>query len=131
MSRSDAATLSADLLVTKGGAGPSHLAPRLGDRIALGALYGGAPLRPMPSPPAAAPKSDRPGRILLRLDEARRHRLRLAAAHRGTSSQAILLSALDHYLTRVMPTLLAERCPCIEGAEHSRSDECCGGRNGP
>lgn len=131
MNRSNAATLTAELLVTKGFAGPSHLAPRLGDRIALGALYGGAPLRPAQSIHSVPPKGNHAGQILFRLDEARRHRLRLAAAHLGKSSQAILLAALDHYLTRVMPTLLTAHCPCIEGAEPSGSDECCGRRDQP
>jgi hypothetical protein len=129
MSRSDSAALTADLLVTKGHAGPSHLAPRLGDRIALGSLYGGAPSRPARPFHTVPLKADQAGRILFRLDEARRHRLRLAAAHLGKSSQAILLAALDHYLTRVMPTLLTERCPCIEGAEQAGSDACCGRRD--
>ncbi len=126
MSASQAASLTADLLVTKGNARPSHLAPRLGDRIALGALYGGAPIRPVTPTNPAAPKAEPQSRILLRIDEKRRLRLRLAAVHLGKSSQAILLDALDHYLGQIMPTLLADRCPCIEYGEQVSSDACCG-----
>lgn len=122
MNRGDAASLTAGLLVAKGHASPSRRAPRLGDRIALGALYGAAPapstppqeFRPMPSAPL---KTREPARLFLRLDEGRQHRLRLAAAHLGKSTDSVLQAALDHYLTRVMPSLLGERCPCIESTE--------------
>jgi len=132
VNRSDAASLTADLLVTKGHAGPSRrVAPRLGDRIALGALYGVVPphhtppqnLEPLHGTPA---KAHQPARLFLRLDEGRQHRLRLAAAHLGKTSQAVLQAALDHYLTRVMPGLLGERCPCIEG-EGGAASACCSG----
>lgn len=129
MSRSDAASLSADLLVSKGEAGPSGSTSRLGDRLGLASIYGGAsvrampPLRPMPLP------GDPNARILLRVDEPRRRRLRLAAAQLGKTSQAILLDALDHYLSDVIPTLLKRPCPCITGPEQPAGSDCCAQRD--
>jgi hypothetical protein len=133
MSRSDAASLTADLLATKGEARPIKLASPVGDRfggdrLGLAAIYGGAALHDVPRLHPLAPRGEPQSRMLFRIDEQHRHRLRLAAAHLDKSSQAVLMAALDHYLTRVVPTLLTTPCPCIEGAERVDGRACCGQR---
>jgi hypothetical protein len=81
-----------------------------------------------PTPQAFVPPLQPPSaafsRITLRVDAKQRLRLRLASAHLGKSRQVILLDALDHYLTRVMPSFLNEPCPCIQG-ESATGSECC------
>jgi hypothetical protein len=128
MSRSDAASLTADLLATKGEARASKPASPVGDRIGLAAIYGGTALHGMPRLHPLAPRAEPQSRMLFRIDEEHRHRLRLAAAHLDKSSQAVLMAALDHYLTRVVPTLLTTPCPCIEGTERVDGRACCGQR---
>ncbi len=125
MSRFDSASLTADLLATKGEARPTKLASPFGDRIGLASIYGGASLHSFPRLNPLASRGEPQCRMLLRIDEQRRHRLRLAAAHLGKSSQAVLVAALDHYLSRVVPTLLATPCPCIEGVERADGSDCC------
>jgi hypothetical protein len=83
------------------------------ERIAAGAADAGALIRSLAvaKPPSA--KTVRPGRITVRVDERQCLRLRLASAHLGKSRQVILLNALEHYLTQVVPTFLHEPCSCI------------------
>jgi hypothetical protein len=68
---------------------------------------------------AAAPR-----RIAVLLDERQLLRLRLASAHLGKSRQAIIIDALEHYLTDVVPTFLHGPCSCIGGAQNE-TDPCC------
>jgi hypothetical protein len=66
------------------------------------------------APPAAAESGDAPRYVSLPLDPARHRRLRLAAAHLDQTEDALMLAALDHFLDRVVPTLLDGRCACLE-----------------
>jgi predicted DNA-binding protein len=100
-----AASLSADLLVTKGDAAPSgetgrdnkiEFLPREGRKRSGG---GG---------------EDGVTRVSLRMPTARHLRLRLAAAHLGRSSHALMLAAIDHYIDTILPLLMAGRCACLE-----------------
>jgi hypothetical protein len=119
VSSSQAASLSAALLTTKGNAQPSRgLAEPMSGRPVLGAFDALEPsplVRPIVPIHAPAANAMRPSRITLRVDEQLRLRLRLASAHLGQSRQTILLDALDHYLRKVLPGYLHERCPCLEG----------------
>ena len=132
MSAAPAASLSAALLVTKGNAQPSRgLAQPMTERIALGLqgprIVDAAAIARSVSPafvPPPMPATHAPGRITLRVDEKQRLRLRLASAHLGKSRQVILLDALDHYLKRVLPGVLHEPCPCIQGGS-AVGGECC------
>jgi hypothetical protein len=131
---SHAASLSAALLTTKGNAQPSRgLAEPISGRHTLSALdvlealdpspivRPIAPIRPLA---ANAANTSMPSRITLRVDEQLRLRLRLASAHLAKPRQVILLEALDHYLGKVLPAYLHDRCPCIEGGAGTRS-ACC------
>lgn len=51
-------------------------------------------------------------KLSVRLDPDRHLRLKLAAAHLRRSSQAIMLDALDAYLSSVTPAL-DRACPCL------------------
>jgi hypothetical protein len=119
--RSQAASLSAALLTTKGNAQPSRgLAEPMSSRPVPSALdlldaFEPSPIvRPLATSHPPAANATMPSRITLRVDEKVRLRLRLASAHLGQSRQVILIDALDHYLRKVLPTYLHERCPCIE-----------------
>jgi hypothetical protein len=101
MTPSDVASLSDALLVVKGAARPST--PKR--KVRRGRL-----------------EDDVRVRVALRLDEPRHHRLRLAAAHMRKSAQAVLLTALDHYLERIVPNALDEPCACLEHAGRSRNN---------
>jgi hypothetical protein len=74
-----------------------------------------APSRPAPQPPQRrrARSDDGRLRVGLRLDEPRHRRLRLAAAHFHKTTQAVMLAALDHYLDRIVPITLDQRCECL------------------
>ncbi|HEV8014381.1 MAG TPA: hypothetical protein VGP48_02550 [Stellaceae bacterium] len=132
MRASHAASLSAALLTTKGNAQPSRglAEPISGIRHTFSALDALEALDPSPivrsiaplRPPAA--NATMPCRITLRVDEQLRLRLRLASAHLAKPRQVILLEALDHYLGKVLPAYLHDRCPCIEGGLGAGS-ACC------
>lgn len=92
MRLSGVASLTDALLVAKGAAAPS---------------------RPALQPMRRFARSDARLRVALRLDEARHRRLRLAAAHLHKSVQAVMVAALDHYLDRIVPCVLDERCDCL------------------
>ena len=83
------ASLSDALLVAKGAAAPSRQRQR-----------------------RSAP-SDGRLRVALRIDEPRHRRLRIAAAHFHKSVQGVMLAALDHYLDRIVPSVLEESCECL------------------
>lgn len=51
-------------------------------------------------------------KLSVRLDQARHLRLKLAAAHLRRSSQAIMLDALDVYLSTIVPATDGN-CPCL------------------
>ena len=53
-------------------------------------------------------------RITLRVDGRRHLRLRIVAAHRNESLQAVMLAALDSYLDRAQEALANGRCACLE-----------------
>jgi predicted DNA-binding protein len=101
-----AASLSAALLVAKGEASPSRAGGRGAAR--------GATLEFLPKPARKPPGEDGVTRVSLRMPGARHLRLRLAAAHLGRSNQALMLTAIDHYIDHVLPLLIAGRCACLE-----------------
>lgn len=72
-----------------------------------------APSRPVPQAQRQSARSEGVLRVALRLDEPRHRRLRLTAAHFRKSAQAVVLAALDHYLDRIVPSVLDERCACL------------------
>jgi hypothetical protein len=82
-------------------------------------LANAVPAKQVPAPqivnaPAAASTVLPWSRLSVRVDEKLQLRLRLASAHLGKNRQTILLEAIDHYLDKVLPTHLHDRCPCIE-----------------
>ena len=102
------ASLTAGLLVAKGGAAPS--AKRTW-------LDGDGKVEVLPRRPRrrrAGGGEDGVTRMTLRVNTARLLRLRLAAAHLGRSHHALALAAIDHYIDSVLPLLLAGRCACLE-----------------
>jgi predicted DNA-binding protein len=114
---SPAASLHTGLLASKGAAQPSRgVAHPLIERLANTAP---AKVTPTVAPqiinaPTVASTVAAGGRLSVRVDEKLQLRLRLASAHVGKNRQTILLEAIDHYLDKVLPTYLHDRCPCIE-----------------
>ena len=114
MSQAPAASLHVGLLASKGNAQPSRgvahpLIERLANTRSAPTLAA-----PMIVNAPQLPNAHAQGRISVRVDERQQLRLRLASAHLGKNRQMILVEALDHYLDKVMPAYLHERCPCIE-----------------
>jgi hypothetical protein len=119
MSTRPTASLSAALLVTRGNAQLSRgLAQPMTGRPGF-AMHSIDKRDTRDHPPNFVPPPPPPdmafSRLTLRVDETQRLRLRLASAHLGKSRQEILIEALDHYFQRVMPALLHDPCPCIQG----------------
>lgn len=138
------ARLSGSLLARKGTAAPAAAnadAPDLADPAAASAQRagGGNPFRlklreredemlgevlrladggRVPVEPARAGprrrRTDERVRLTLRLDKERRRRLRIAAAHAGCSSNALLCKALDAHLAEFAPV-----CACLAGTTPS------------
>ncbi len=115
------ATLTGALLANKGGAVPSS--------ILLAQLNGVPREAPQPRPEpeirlasSAKPKPVSPNRVKLslRLDRSQHLRLKLAAAHLFLSSQKILLTALDDYLSRAAPDIMGGNCACLVGTGETR-----------
>lgn len=128
MSPTPAASLHTGLLAAKGSAQPSRgLAQPLHERIAGGGANAGTLLRSLATEKNTRTIAAAPRRIAILLDERQRLRLRLASAHLGKSRQAILIHALDHYLTEVVPALLNGPCSCI-GAARNEPEPCCQGQ---
>lgn len=124
MSSSSAASLSTSLLTTKGNAQPSRgLAQPMSERGVVAGLDAGVVIRAIGVAKPAAPKTPRAKRMLIRMDDRQRLRLALASVHLGKSRQTVVLDAIEHYLSRAMPTLLSGPCACIssEKAETDRS----------
>lgn len=116
MNPEPAAALSTSLLVTKGNAQPSRgLAQPAVERIVFGGLGMAAPVGTITVPQATSSERTARRRITISVDERQWLRIRLACAHLYKSRQTILLSALEHYLDRVLPKMLRDPCPCIEG----------------
>jgi hypothetical protein len=92
MSGGEAASLTDTLLVPKGDAAPSRGADSWN---------------------TAARLTDERRRISLRIDEARHRRLKLASVHLRVSAQSLVLAAVEHYLDRIVPSLLGNPCPCV------------------
>ena len=90
-----AASLSDALLVAKGHAAPSR------------------PVTQLPLRRRTQQREDGRLRVPLRLDEARHRKLRIAAAQFRKSAQAVMMAALDHYLDRIVPSVLDEPCACL------------------
>jgi hypothetical protein len=90
MSLPGVASLTDALLVAKGAAAPSR-----------------------PAPQRRSARNDGRLRVALRLDEPRHRRLRLAAAHFHKTVQGVMEAALDHYLDRIVPSVLEENCECL------------------
>jgi hypothetical protein len=119
----EAASLTAALLARKGDAAPLGHPPRLSHAVRLAEMVGA----PMPRRPAEPHHpGDRPGRISLRLDEARARQLRVLAAQLSTTRQALLLRAIDELVERHF-TSGGGRCLCLK--PHDRVDwgsgRCC------
>jgi len=77
-----------------------------------------APLRPTitalplrPTPPAG---NDGITRVSLRINSARHHRLRIAAAHLGLSNSRMMVTAINHYLDHVLPKLVVSESAAAE-----------------
>ena len=117
MSSSSAASLSTSLLTTKGNAQPSRgLAQPMIERSVVAGLEAGAAIRAINVAKPAVPKPPvRAKRVLIRMDDRQRLRLALASVHLGKSRQTVVLDAIEHYLSRAMPTLLSGPCACISG----------------
>jgi hypothetical protein len=99
-----AASLTASLLVAKGGAAPSTARPAPGSNVEI-----------LPQPEhERGDLADGSVRVTLRMSLARHLRLRLAAAHLGRSNQALMLAAIDHYIDNLLPLLMAGHCACLE-----------------
>jgi hypothetical protein len=84
----------------------------------------GARLRSLGAAKIARMNPTAPRRITVILDERQRLRLRLASAHLGKSRQEIIIEAVEHYLTEVVPTFLDGPCSCIGGAQNE-TEPCC------
>jgi hypothetical protein len=82
-----------------------------------------APSRPVPPPKREAARDDTRPRVQLRLDQARHRRLRIAAAHFRQSLQAVMMTALDHYLDRIVPSVIDARCECLCGGGGRAGDD--------
>jgi hypothetical protein len=95
MTGGEAASLTDALLVPKGDAAPS--------RGAMAWTSGET---------AARPAGDH-RRISFRIDELRHRRLKLASVHLRVSAQSLVLAAVEHYLDRIVPSLLGSHCPCV------------------
>lgn len=121
MSPTPAASLHTGLLAAKGTAQPSR---GLTQPVVGGAASEGAPLRSLGTGRVARMNPAAPRRIAVILDERQRLRLRLASAHLGKSRQEIVIDAVEHYLTEVVPTFLHGPCSCIGGAQNE-TDPCC------
>lgn len=133
MDRLPAATLTDALLARKGTAMPTpfdahprrELATRNPDEaphLALLKRHAAAhdearPHAPRHSQPAHGGPGGPPSRrrITLRLDTAHHRRLKLAAAHLGTSLQELLIIALDSHLAKVAPGFAKGGCACLGG----------------
>ncbi len=101
------ASLTSALLAGKGAAGPGGKETPQPEHDNVEPFAAKMRLRP-------SSRADVASRVSLRINTPRRLRLKLAAAHLGRSSQALMLSAIDHYLDDVLPLLLAGRCACLE-----------------
>jgi hypothetical protein len=95
MSAGEAASLTDTLLVPKGDAAPSR---------------GGTAWTPGET--AARPDGGH-RRISFRIDEPRHRRLKLASVHLRVSAQSLVQAAVEHYLDRIVPSLLGSHCPCV------------------
>jgi hypothetical protein len=100
------ASLTAGLLVAKGGASPS------GEGGA--SETGTVEFLPKERRTGSGGGEDGMTRVSLRMATARHLRLRLAAAHLGRSNHALMLAAIDHYIDTVLPLLVSGRCACLE-----------------
>jgi hypothetical protein len=130
-----AATLSSNLLASKGGAAPAGGRSRTPKRAVAAGLRpvgaGTSTASPTASPKApgdlpagpqgevvhddgGAPPGAERARVTLRLDGERHRRLRVAAACRGESMQTVMVAALDAYLASG-----AGGCVCVADAEES------------
>ena len=121
MSQTPAAALHIGLLAAKGTAQPSR---GLTQPVVGGDATEGARLRSLGAGKIARMNPTAPRRIGILLDERQRLRLRLASAHLGKSRQEIVIDAVEHYLTEVVPTFLHGPCSCIGGTQ-SETDPCC------
>lgn len=127
-SQHTSATLTGALLASKGAAAPSNSVSAFLEELpsSQNSTGGSAPDAPVRATAradvvcvAAAPEESATpdtaavrAKLSVRLDPDRHLRLKLAAAHLRRSSQAIMLDALDAYLSTVTPALdLA--CPCL------------------
>lgn len=117
MSSLPAASLSTSLLTKKGNAQPSRgLAQPTSERGFVAGLDAGVIIRAIGITRSSRPRpSERAKRVLIRMDDRQRLRLALASVHLGKSRQTVVLDAIEHYLSRAMPTLLCAPCTCVSG----------------
>jgi len=117
-----AASLTGDLMVRKGAAGPSYLElAELADDHARRS-------RPTLVPPAQhrdkskstrkkAGETGEKRRFTLRLSDDQHLRMRLASVHLHMSSQQMVMIALDEYLAKTAPHIHGGCCDCVAGDE--------------
>ena len=68
-----------------------------------------------------------PVRHSIMLDRQRHLRLKLASVKLNTSGRDLILAAIDHYFSTVVPARLGSACPCL--ATDPMTDATCGGDN--
>ncbi|HTZ81348.1 MAG TPA: hypothetical protein VMC10_25785 [Stellaceae bacterium] len=68
-----------------------------------------------------------PVRHSIMLDRERHMRLKLASVKLNTSGRELILAALDHYFSTVVPARLGHACPCL--VADPTTDATCGGDN--
>ncbi len=68
-----------------------------------------------------------PVRHSIMLDRERHLRLKLASVKLNTSGRELILAAIDHYFSTVVPARLGSACPCL--MTDPTTDATCGGDN--
>lgn len=68
-----------------------------------------------------------PVRHSIALDRERHLRLKLASVKLNTSGRELILAAIDHYFSTVIPARLGSACPCL--MTDPTTDATCGGEN--
>lgn len=68
-----------------------------------------------------------PVRHSIMLDRERHLRLKLASVKLNTSGRDLILAAIDHYFSTVVPARLGSACPCL--MTDPTTDATCGGNN--
>ena len=130
----DAASLTGDLLVRKGGATPAGFglampqsnmdnSPVSQPDIAHGT---GARLQEVKAATKSAKSKSKNAkknrvRMTLRLDEDHHLRIRLTAAHLNLNLQEFILAAIDSHLEQAGPLVLDGSCACLRSTDHEKT----------